>query len=129
MKKLILIMALCGVLSVSCSDNDIDIDDPNNHNQTETPEEGGNSDDNDDGNNNDYFEDDYAVPEDMSQPIKFVDNNVKTICLVNWDTNGDAELSYDEAIAVTDIGEKFKGSSIMAFDELEHFRGLTTIND
>lgn len=94
-----------------------------------TPDEGGNSDDNDDGNNNDYFEDDYAAPEDMSQPIKFVDNNVKTICLVNWDTNGDAELSYDEAIAVTDIGEKFKGLSIMAFDELEHFRGLTTIND
>ena len=64
---------------------------------------------------------------DMSQIIKFVDNNVKTICLVNWDLDGDAELSVGEAELVTDIGTKFQGKDIMSFEEFKYFIGVTTI--
>ena len=66
----------------------------------------------------------YANPDEI---IKFVDNTTKTICLINWDTNGDAELSIGEAVAVTDIGTKFQSKDIMAFDEFKYFTGVTTI--
>ena len=36
--------------------------------------------------------------------IEFADAEVKRICVENWDTNGDGELSYKEAAAVTDLG-------------------------
>ena len=61
-------------------------------------------------------------------PIVFADANVKAICVANWDTNGDGELSYAEAAAVTDLGEVFKNNTtITSFDELQYFTGLTTI--
>ncbi len=41
------------------------------------------------------------------QVIAFADEAVKAICVANWDTNKDGELSYEEAAAVTDIGNKF----------------------
>ena len=63
----------------------------------------------------------------LDEIIKFVDNTTKTICLINWDTNGDAELSIGEAVAVTDIGTKFQSKDIMAFDEFKYFTGVTTI--
>ena len=63
----------------------------------------------------------------LDEIIKFVDNTVKAICLLNWDTNGDAELSIGEAVAVTDIGTKFQSKDIMAFDEFKYFTGVTTI--
>lgn len=60
--------------------------------------------------------------------IEFADLAVKAICVENWDTNGDGELSYEEAAAVTDIGEVFKGNTeITSFDELQYFTGLTKI--
>ncbi|MBQ3249467.1 MAG: hypothetical protein IJB03_07385, partial [Alistipes sp.] len=43
-----------------------------------------------------------TTPGDKTQPIKFIDNRVKALCINSWDTNGDAELSYEEAAAVTD---------------------------
>ena len=62
--------------------------------------------------------------------IQFADNAVKAICIANWDTNGDGELSYDEAAAVTDIGKVFKSQNrITSFNELEFFTGLTAIAD
>ena len=66
----------------------------------------------------------YANPDEI---IKFVDNTTKTICLINWDTNGDAELSIGEAVAVTDIGRIFQSKDIMSFDEFKYFTGVTTI--
>lgn len=61
-------------------------------------------------------------------PIVFADANVKTICVSLWDTNGDGELSYAEAAAVTDLGNAFRNnSSISSFDELQYFIGLTSI--
>ena len=62
--------------------------------------------------------------------ITFVDANVKAICVENWDTDGDSELSMDEAVAVTSIGTLFKNNDqITSFDELQYFTGLTTIEE
>ena len=60
--------------------------------------------------------------------IVFADSNVKALCVANWDTNGDGELSYAEAAAVTDLGQVFKSNyAITSFDELQYFTGLTSI--
>lgn len=65
---------------------------------------------------------------EMSFPIEFADANVKALCVANWDTNGDGELSEAEAAAVTDIGTVFKWQSkITSFDEFRYFTGLTSI--
>ena len=62
--------------------------------------------------------------------IVFADPNVKAICVNNWDTDGDSELTYAEAAAVTDLGNKFQRNyDIASFDELQYFTGLTYIND
>ena len=63
-------------------------------------------------------------------PIQFADSNVKALCVANWDTDGDGELSYAEAAAVTDIESVFQSNTdILSFDELQYFTGLTTIGD
>lgn len=73
----------------------------------------------------DIVEYDVINPDDI---IEFADAKVKAICVANWDTNGDSELSKSEAAAVTDLGTVFKGQNeITSFNELEHFTGLTTI--
>lgn len=77
--------------------------------------------------------------------IEFADENVKAICVQNWDTNGDEELSYEEAAAVTTIptvknqyGEKHSifashfyifssAIEITTFNELQYFKSLTDI--
>lgn len=60
--------------------------------------------------------------------IAFADPAVKAICVGHWDTDGDGELSYDEAAAVTDLGDAFStNSTIVSFDELQYFTGLTAI--
>jgi hypothetical protein len=62
--------------------------------------------------------------------IDFEDTNVKAICVANWDTNGDGELSDTEAMSVTDLGVVFKGNTnITSFDELRYFTGLTKITN
>ncbi len=68
--------------------------------------------------------------------IVFADDNVKAICLANWDNDGDGELTYEEAAAVTTLnpgGEAnqsvFMGNTaITSFDELQYFTGLTSID-
>lgn len=65
-----------------------------------------------------------------SPAITFADDAVKTLCVANWDTNHDGELSEAEAAAVTDLGEVFKeNTEIASFDELAYFTGLTSIGD
>ena len=60
--------------------------------------------------------------------ITFSDAEVKAICVKNWDTNGDGELSKTEAAAVKNLGTHFKdNASIKSFDELQYFIGLTSI--
>ena len=66
--------------------------------------------------------------EEMVRNISFMDSKVKALCVANWDTNGDGELSYQEAAAVSSLGSVFKGnSSISFFNELQYFTGLTSI--
>jgi hypothetical protein len=66
-----------------------------------------------------------AVP---SNNIQFADVEVKRICVENWDTSGDGELSYAEAAAVTELGAVFEdNTSITTFDEFRFFTGVTEI--
>ncbi|MBQ6433014.1 MAG: BspA family leucine-rich repeat surface protein [Bacteroidaceae bacterium] len=57
--------------------------------------------------------------------IEFNDPAVKAICIANFDSNGDGELTLDEAAAVTTLGTAFKGNTeIQSFNELQYFTGL-----
>jgi hypothetical protein len=71
---------------------------------------------------------------DSADIIQFADAEVKRICVENWDTNGDGELSKDEAKAVTSLmdGEQsvfHENGTITSFDEFQYFTGLTSIED
>lgn len=75
-----------------------------------------------------------AIPammdEQPSGNIAFADGAVKALCVANWDTDGDGELSYEEAAAVTELGEVFWNNEEMtSFDELQFFTGLTSIDE
>ena len=62
--------------------------------------------------------------------IEFANAGVKALCVANWDTSGDGELSEEEAAAVTSLGSVFREkTSIGAFPELRYFTGLTAIDD
>lgn len=61
--------------------------------------------------------------------ITFADKKVKALCVANWDTNKDGELSLAEAAAVTDIsGVFYFNKEITSFDELRFFTGLTSLS-
>lgn len=68
-----------------------------------------------------------TLPKHDKENIQFEDLLVKSICCRKWDTNGDEELSYAEAAAVTDIGTTFLQTDIIAFTELKYFTGLKKI--
>lgn len=77
----------------------------------------------------DYWKD-FKEIIDMGQSIAFEDANVKAICVANWDTNNDGELSYAEAAAVTDLGKVFESNkTITSFDEFQYFEGVKQINN
>ena len=59
--------------------------------------------------------------------IQFEDINVKAVCM-NWDTNFDGELSYEEAAQVESLGDKFNGTTIGIFKELKYFTKLTSLD-
>lgn len=60
--------------------------------------------------------------------IDFADEEVKRVCVENWDTNGDGELSVEEAEAVTTLNNAFKNNNkIVSFDELKFFTGITRL--
>ncbi len=64
------------------------------------------------------------------EAVIFADANVKALCVANWDTNDDGELSEAEAKAVTDLGKVFKeNTAIISFNELQYFTGLTAIGN
>ncbi|MBP5513816.1 MAG: leucine-rich repeat protein [Bacteroidaceae bacterium] len=74
-----------------------------------------------------------------SEIIHFADAEVKRICVGNWDTDGDGELSMDEAAAVetllkdngsgTLVSVFRNNSTITSFDEFQYFTGLTSVED
>lgn len=65
-------------------------------------------------------------PDDI---IIFASEDVKAVCISNWDTSGDGELSKGEAAAVTSLGEGFKRLYNCTFDELQYFTGLTKLEN
>lgn len=72
----------------------------------------------------------WAVTTAKAENITFADANVKTLCVANWDTDNDGELSTEEAAAVTSLGTVFREkTNITTFNELQFFTGLTSIND
>lgn len=77
-----------------------------------------------------YFTGVGQTPTDPEDDIiHFKDEKVKNICVTNWDTNKDGELSYKEAKAVTDLDRKFANhKTITSFDELQYFTGLKALN-
>ena len=78
-----------------------------------------------------------------NENIVFADPIAKQICIENWDTNGDGELGYDEAAAVTDIGTLFRNNSegdpslnlstitkdMKSFNEFQYFTGVKEIQN
>jgi hypothetical protein len=65
-----------------------------------------------------------------AENITFADAGVKALCVTNWDTDKDLELSFDEAASVSSLGQVFREKSgIVSFDELQYFTGLTAIDD
>ena len=68
-------------------------------------------------------------PFDPSLIIRFNDNNVKSLCLDNWDFNKDGFLTKDEAEQVQELGSVFSQSNITSFYELQYFTGLSSIDD
>lgn len=61
--------------------------------------------------------------------INFLDHNTETLCILNWDTDGDNRLSYAEAAAVESVGTVFKGSTILSFDEFKYFTSVKKLED
>lgn len=60
--------------------------------------------------------------------IDFADPAVRDICVANFDTDGDGVVSIEEAAAVTNMGEIFRGNTqITQFDEFKYFNGVTTL--
>ena len=77
----------------------------------------------------DYWKEFKEIVE-ASPIIEFADANVKALCIANWDTNGDGELSEAEAETVTSLDAVFKNNAyIGSFDELRFFTGLSAVND
>ncbi|MCR5547790.1 MAG: leucine-rich repeat protein [Bacteroidales bacterium] len=60
--------------------------------------------------------------------IEFADPLVKSICVGKWDSDGDGELSYLEAAAVTSLDYAFAESKITSFNELQYFVGVTKMS-
>ena len=73
---------------------------------------------------------DFGQVETFKLFVIFQDPDVEKVCVENWDTNGDGKLGYEEAAAVTTIGDAFKGNTqITTFKELTEFSKITEIPD
>lgn len=61
--------------------------------------------------------------------INFEDENVKQLCLENWDVNASGEISFNEATGVLNVERLFRQSNINSFNELQYFTRLKSIGD
>ena len=64
------------------------------------------------------------------QNIIFADAVMKEMCVNAFDTNGDGELSYAEAAAVTDLSQmNLTKKTFKTFDEFQYFTSVKSIPD
>lgn len=64
---------------------------------------------------------------DPSDIIQFADPIAKYACIEKFDANGDGEISYGEAAAVTSLSGLFKDwNTVESFDEIKYFTGVTS---
>jgi hypothetical protein len=63
-----------------------------------------------------------------TRAMNFADAMVRSLCIANWDADGDGAVTYGEAAAVTTLGDVFKGQRIKSFQELYYFTGLTNLD-
>ncbi len=64
---------------------------------------------------------------DPSSFIQFEDPIAKYACVEKFDTNGDGEVSYDEAAKVTDLTGLFSNwNTVSLFSELKYFSSVTS---
>ena len=74
--------------------------------------------------------DDVSFNISIENVIEFADATVKSICVNNWDKNGDGELDTGEAASVGNLNNVFKGNTIItSFDELQYFGIYSIQND
>lgn len=69
---------------------------------------------------------DLEEHKDVINYVDFEDANFKAYCVENFDTDGDDEISLDEAAVVTCINVNSKGLSSLA--GIENFPNLTSLN-
>ena len=65
----------------------------------------------------------------LEESITFKNETFKDICISKWDTDGDGNLSYEEAFAVTSFGDAFKGNTELkeiTLNDLMPFVNVTT---
>lgn len=68
---------------------------------------------------------DYELSVDY---IVFADAEVERVCLVNFDSDGDGKISFEEAANVTSISRTFRdNTTITKFHELKYF-GITNLS-
>lgn len=59
--------------------------------------------------------------------IQFADENLKRYLVSYYDTDGDTEISYDEAAAVTSMVSLYSVKSVTSFDEFQYFTGVQSV--
>ena len=65
-----------------------------------------------------------------TENIVFEDEVMKELCVTAFDTNGDGELSYTEAAAVTDLSKMtLTKTNFKTFNEFQYFTSVKTVPD
>ena len=69
-----------------------------------------------------------TVLHNQSDVIVFADDIIKELCIKAFDTNGDGELSYAEAAAVTYLSQmKLTKKTFKSFDEFQYFTSVKAL--
>ena len=69
-----------------------------------------------------------VVRDPINNPIVFADEVMKGMCVAAFDTNGDGELSFGEARAVTDLSKMtLTNRTFKSFEEFQYFTSVKTI--
>jgi len=69
-----------------------------------------------------------AAVDSIEENIVFADDRIKGKLVASFDSNGDGEISHEEAIAVTSIQDVFgEEKDYTSFDEFRYFTGVTNI--